>query len=354
MIRKMKGSSIKIKNRMIGQSQPVFIIAEAGVNHNGKLDLAKKMVDKAKWAGADAVKFQTYKTEALVTETAPKAEYQQKTVPDKSQYEMLKQLELSETEFRSLFDYCEANKIIFLSTPFDFQSAEFLNELDVPAFKIGSGDLNNIPLISAVASHGKPVILSAGMSTLKEVRESVEAVYSVGNKQLILLHCTSNYPTRYEDVNLRAIGTLRREFDTPIGYSDHTFGIEVSVAAVAIGACVIEKHFTLDRNLPGPDHKSSLEPDKFGQMVKAIRNVEKALGSAEKKTVHLEEEVKKVARKSLVAAVDIPKGTVLTEEALAIKRPGTGIEPKYLLSLIGKRTKRTLKKNQLIDWDLLK
>jgi N-acetylneuraminate synthase/N,N'-diacetyllegionaminate synthase len=344
---------IAINNRKVGEGEACFIIAEAGVNHNGSLAMAKKMINAAKQAGVDAIKFQTFKTEELAIENAPRANYQSKQVLDESQFEMLKKLELSESEFVELFSYCKKNQIMFLSTPFDFKSAEFLNDLGVPAFKVGSGDLNNIPLILKVAAYGKPLILSTGMSNLTEVKESVEAIYSVGNNELILLHCTSNYPTKFDDVNLKAMQTLQNEFGVLVGYSDHTEGIEVAVAAVAMGACVIEKHFTLDRTLPGPDHKASLEPNELKQMVCSIRNVEKAMGSGEKKPSKSEAEIKRVARKSIVAAVNIPKGTILTQEFLAIKRPGTGIEPKYLSAVIGKKTKRAFGKNQLIEWDFL-
>ncbi|MEW6680128.1 MAG: N-acetylneuraminate synthase family protein, partial [bacterium] len=227
----MKKKRINIAGRIIGDEQPVFIIAEAGVNHNGSLKLAKRLVDAAKVAGADAIKFQTFKADELVIPNAPKAEYQKKTTSGKSQYEMLKELELSENEFKELFDYCQEKKIIFMSTPFDFRSAEFLYKLGIPAFKIGSGDLTNPPLLIQVAKYRKPIILSTGMSTLAEVKEAVKAIYSTGNKKLILLHCTSNYPTKYEDVNLKAMVTLKDEFNVPIGYSDHTEGIEVAVAA---------------------------------------------------------------------------------------------------------------------------
>ena len=346
----MPNDNIKINNRKIGKNQPVLIIAEAGVNHNGSLRLAKKMVATAKKTGADAIKFQTFKAEDLVLRHAPKAEYQKKTVPGKSQFEMLKELELSETEFEELFNYCKKQKIIFLSTPFDFKSAEFLYKLGVSAFKIGSGDLTNLPLLTQVARYRKPVILSTGMATLEEVKEAVRTIYLSGNKKLILLHCTSNYPAKYRDVNLRAMDTLKQRFNIIVGYSDHTQGIEVTIAAVAKEACVIERHFTLDKTLPGPDHKASLEPDEFREMVSSIRNIEKALGRSTKKPTKTELRIKKVIRKSIVATKDIPKRMKITKKMLAIKRPGTGIKPKYLDQLIGRQARRNIKKDTIITW----
>ncbi len=349
MIKKVQ---VRLGNREIGEGQPVFIIAEAGVNHNGNVKLARKMIDVAQKAGADAIKFQTFKTEELVVPNAPKARYQKLSTPGRFQFEMLKKLELSESEFEGLFHYCKRKKIIFLSTPFDFSSADFLYKLGVPAFKIGSGDLTNLPLLRHIANYGKPMILSTGMATLQEVKEAVVTVYSVGNKKIILLHCTSNYPTRYEDVNLRILDTLRK-FNTPIGYSDHTAGLEVAVAAVAKGVCIIEKHFTLDKNLPGPDHKASLEPGELKKMVNAIRNTERAMGHSIKRPVQNEREISKIARKSIIANKAIPKGTRITRDMLAIKRPGTGIEPKCLSQLLGKRTKKFIGKDHVLTWDLL-
>lgn len=346
-------TNIRIGNKYIDPGQPVFIIAEAGVNHNGSLKMAKKMVDAAKSSGADAVKFQTFKTENLVTVNAPKASYQKITVSAKSQFEMLKSLELSESNFVELFNYCKKKKIIFLSTPFDPESAEFLYKLGVPLFKISSGELTNTPLLIQIARYKKPIILSTGMSTLREVEEAVKAIYSTGNKKLILLHCTSNYPAKFQDVNLKAIETLRKVFKVSVGYSDHTEGIHVSIAAIAIGACVIEKHFTLDKNLQGPDHKSSLEPEELHEMVKNIRVLEKAMGSGVKVPAKSENEVKKISRKSVVASKDIEKGVRLTENMLVLKRPGIGIEPKYLNKIIGKRLRFNVEKDCVFTRDLI-
>ncbi len=325
-----------------------FIITEAGVNHNGKLSLAKKMVNEAKKAGADAVKFQTFKAEELATQKALTADYQKNNLGgQKSQLEMLKGLELSENDFKELKKYCDQKKIIFLSTPHTEKAADFLETL-VPAFKIASGDLTNIPFLKKIAKKGKPVILSTGMADLKEVEEVVEAIKRAGNKKIILLHCTTNYPTTFNEVNLRAMGTMGKKFKLPVGYSDHTKGIEVSLAAVAMGARVIEKHFTINKNLPGPDHKASLEPTELKKMVEGIRNIEKAMGDGIKKPTASELKIAKVARKSVVAKVDIFKGEKISSNMLAIKRPGTGIEPKYFFKIIGKKAFKNIQKDSLI------
>jgi len=333
-------------------SNHCFIIAEAGVNHNGDIRLAHKLVDAAKEAGADAVKFQTFKAENVVSKLADKAEYQKETTNSKeSQYEMIKKLELSFEDFVKIKDYCDKKDIIFLSTPFDYESVGFLESL-VPLYKIGSGEITNLPFLEYVAKKGKPMILSTGMSTLGEVEEAVKTIINVTSSlPLTLLHCVSNYPAKYEDVNLKAMLTLKEVFELPVGYSDHTLGIEIAIAAVALGAKVIEKHFTLDRGLPGPDHKASLEPDELKKMVKAIRNVEKALGSGIKKPAQSELKVMKVARRSLVAARDIRAGEVIKESDILIKRPGTGILPKFKEIIIGMRLTRDVKKDNPFDWE---
>lgn len=343
---------IKISDRKIGGNYPVFIIAEAGVNHNGDIKLAVQLIDAAKDAGADAVKFQTYKTEEIVVRTAPKADYQKRNSPNESQFAMLKKLELSEQAFVELKKYCHKKKVVFLSTPADPQSAEFLFKLGIPAYKIGSGDLTNIPLLVQIAKHKKPIILSTGMATLNEAREAIRAIYKAGNKKLTLLHCTSNYPTDYKDVNLRAMNTLKKVFKLPVGYSDHTEGIEVAIAAVAMGACVVEKHFTMSKKLPGPDHRASLEPDELRTMVRSIREVEAALGDGKKVPTRGEEEIKAVARKSVVACVDIPKGAIVSARMLACKRPGHGLPPRYLDRIIGQRTRVPIRKESLVRWEM--
>ena len=330
----------------------VFIIAEAGVNHNGDIRLAYKLVDAAKEAGADAVKFQTFKAENVVSKIAEKAEYQRETTNFKeSQYQMIKKLELSFEDFVKIKDYCDKKGIIFLSTPFDYESVDFLENL-VPLYKIGSGEITNLPFLEYIAKKGKPIILSTGMSTFGEVEEAIKTIINLNSSLLlVLLHCVSNYPAKYEDVNLKAMLTLKEAFKLPVGYSDHTLGIEIAIAAVALGAKVIEKHFTLDRGLPGPDHKASLEPDELKKMVKAIRNVEKALGSGIKKPAQSELKVMKVARRSLVAARDIRAGEVVKESDILIKRPGTGILPKFKEIIIGMRLTRDVKKDNPFDWE---
>ncbi len=342
---------VKIGNRLLGEGEPSFIIAEAGVNHNGDVELAKKLIDAAKEAGADAVKFQTFKAEEVVTKTAEKAAYQKETTSsEESQFEMIKKLELSGRDFEELFAYAQEKGMIFLSTPFDKGSVDLLDELGVSAFKVGSGEITNSPLLKHIARKKKPIILSTGMSTLGEIEEALELIRKEGVEEIILLHCVSCYPAKVEDMNLRAMETLRYAFKLPVGLSDHSLGITIPIAAVASGACVIEKHFTLDKNLPGPDHRASLEPEELSQMVKAIRDVERALGDGVKQPTAEEEENRKAVRRSIVARVDIPEGAVITEEMLVIKRPGTGIEPRHLDLVIGRRTKRNIKPGELITF----
>lgn len=325
-----------------------FIIAEAGVNHNGDLDLAKKLVDAAVAAGVDAIKFQTFKAEELVTRAAPKANYQKATTGEGNQYAMLKQLELSLEDHIILKNYCQEQGIIFLSTPFDFASADLLERLDLPFYKISSGDITNLPFLEYIAKKNRPVLLSTGMSNLGEVEAAVETMLGTGNQDLILLHCTSNYPTVFTDVNLRAMLTLQEAFKLPVGYSDHTLGIEVPIAAVALGARVIEKHFTLDRTMPGPDHRASLEPHELKAMVEKIRNVEKALGNGIKRCARGEEKNKLVSRKSIVAARDIQQGEVITREMVQFKRPASGLAPGEINLVLGKKAKRGLEKDEII------
>ena len=313
-----------------------LIIAEAGVNHNGSTDIAKKLIDNAVEAGVDAIKFQTFKAENLVTKNAPKATYQKNSTGDGSQLDMLKKLELSLEQHTELIEYCKNKGILFLSTPFDFESVDLLEKFDIAMYKIGSGDLTNIPLLRYIARLGKPMIVSTGMANLGEIECAVNAIKNEGNKDIMLLHCTSNYPTAYEDVHLNSMITMKNSFDLDIGYSDHTVGIEVSIAAVAMGAKVIEKHFTLDKNMEGPDHKASLNPKELKEMVASIRNIEFALGSKEKKCRDNEKNTKLVARKSIVAALNIKKGDVITKDNITFKRPETGLSPMYTDELIGK------------------
>jgi N,N'-diacetyllegionaminate synthase len=345
---------IRIAGRVVAEHAPCFIIAEAGVNHNGDINLARRLVDVAIQAGADAVKFQTFKAEDVVTQTADKAEYQKKTTgAEESQFMMIKKLELEERDFRELFDYIHSKGMIFLSSPFDKWSVDLLDRLGVPAFKIASGEITNLPLIKYIAQKGKPIILSTGMSTIAEIKEALQVINDEGIKDIVLLHCITSYPAEVESSNLRAMGTLRRAFKLPVGLSDHTIGITVPIAAVALGAAALEKHFTLDKNLPGPDHKASLTPEELNQMIMVVRQVEKAMGNGIKSPTEEEEEIKRVARRSIVAKIDIPKGTFITEEMLDVKRPGTGIEPKYLDLIAGRKARKNIKKDCILNWDLV-
>ena len=344
---------IQVENKLIGPGQPVFVIAEAGVNHNGDLKLARALIDVAVDAGADAVKFQTFRADRLATPDAPKAEYQLQTTGDaESQFEMLRRLELSADAHRELHSYCHERGIIFLSTPFDEEAVDLLEELGVPAFKISSGDLTNSPLLEYVAGKGKPVILSTGMSELSELIEAVSVLNTAGCENTVLLHCVSNYPADPAEVNLRAMQTMRSAFDLPVGFSDHTEGIDVALAAVALGACVIEKHFTMDRTLPGPDHRASLEPAELRDLVRSIRRVETALGNGRKVPTVSELETAKVARRSLVAARDIPAGATLERDMVVMRRPGTGMSPAMLNTLLHRQVKRDIAAGTLLDVDM--
>jgi len=328
-----------------------FIIAEAGVNHNGDLQLAKRLVDVAREAGADAVKFQTFKAERLASRSAPKAHYQLKTTPTSvSQFEMLQELELTQEMHAELMAYCKNRGILFLSTPFDEESVDLLQDLGVSLFKIGSGEITNGPFLQYVARKGKPILLSTGMSHLDEVEEAVKLICGAGCQELVLLHCVSDYPSSPRDSNLLAIQTMASTFGVPVGYSDHTPGIEVALAAVALGACVVEKHLTLDKNLPGPDHGSSLEPQEFQALVRGIRVVEQALGDGIKKPVSSETENRLMARRSLAASSNLPAGTVLRSNMLQALRPATGISPTLVERVVGRRLKRSLVCGEFIIW----
>lgn len=328
----------------------VYIIAEAGVNHNGDLNLAKEMVDCAKEAGADCIKFQTFKSENLVSKFAEKANYQKRqTQSNESQLEMLKKLELSYNDFLELNDFCKSKNIDFLSTAFDLDSIEFLSKLDMKKWKIPSGEVTNLPYLIRVAKQKKPIILSTGMCTMKEIKDALDVLYRNGAKDITILHCTTEYPAPFKEVNLSAMKTLEKQFKLPVGYSDHTVGIEIPIAAVALGAIVIEKHFTLNRNMEGPDHKASLEPDELRDMVKAIRNVEVAMGNGQKIPTPSEEENKIIARKSIVAKCYIRKGETFTEQNITIKRPGNGISPMKWFEVLGKQAKRDFQEDELIE-----
>ncbi|GEP42496.1 N-acetylneuraminate synthase [Brevifollis gellanilyticus] len=332
--------------------RPCFIIAEAGVNHNGDLELARQLVRTAAESGADAVKFQTFQAKHLVTSDAPQAAYQaENSGITESQFDMLKRLELPLEAFAELSRYCQELGIMFMSTAFDEESADFLAALGMSIFKIPSGELTNLPLLRHIARHGKPMIVSTGMGTLDEVFEAVDAIRSAGNDQITVLHCVTNYPAPPETVNLRAMDVMRTALGVPIGYSDHTMGIEASVIAVAAGAQVIEKHFTLDCNMPGPDHKASLEPADLTEMVRSIRRVEVLLGTGQKQPSQTELDVAKIVRRSVVAQASIPAGTLITEDMLVLRRPGTGIPPARFHEVPGKRALVDISEGSMIRWE---
>ena len=329
----------------------VYVIAEAGVNHNGDLETAKKMVLAAKEAKADAIKFQTFKAEESTGEYADKADYQKQNDPSEdSQLEMIKKLELPFEYFRILQDYCTENKIDFISTPDGTESLKCLVDLNVPLIKIGSTEVTNHDFLRAIAETGKPLILSTGMSTLGEVEKALDVIYERGNKNVTLMHCTTDYPTRVEDVNLRAMKTMADAFHVPVGYSDHTLSSEAAVAAVTMGAVVIEKHFTLSRRMKGPDHAASMEPDELKDYIQSIRRTETLLGDGIKKPTESELKIMQQARRSILAACHLPEGTVLTQDMLVFKRPGDGIYPEYADLLVGRTLKRGLKKDEKILW----
>lgn len=329
----------------------IFIIAEAGVNHNGSLETAKRLVDAAAQAGADCVKFQTYITEEDTSVFAAQADYQKQNTGDggQSQYEMLKKLELGYEQFRELKRYCGEKGILFLSSPFELRSVEFLEELDIPFWKIASSEITNYPFLKKIAQTGKPIVMSTGMCTLQEIRQAMDVLLSSGDRKIVLLQCNTEYPTPMQDVNLRAMLGLQREFGCPVGYSDHTRGIEIAVAAAALGAVIIEKHFTLDKHMVGPDHIASLDPNELEAMVRAIRNVETALGSPAKEISESERKNRTAARKSVVAARDIRRGEILTEENIAAKRPGGGISPMRWEELLGQRAVRDFIRDEMIE-----
>lgn len=333
--------------------QKVMIIAEAGVNHNGDLDLAKKLVDVAAEAGVDYVKFQTFKAEKLVSHSAAKADYQIRNTGNQaeSQLDMLKNLELTKEDHHKLISYCKSKNIEFFSTAFDDDSLDFLNELGLPLFKVPSGEITNLPYLQKMAGFGKPVILSTGMSTQQEVEDAFEVLIEAGLKKsdITILHCNTEYPTPMEDVNLNAMNSMQQYFGVNVGYSDHTPGIEVAIAAVAKGAVCIEKHFTLDKNMEGPDHKASLEPNELKQMVNAIRNIEKALGDGIKKPSESEKKNIQIARKSIFVSRDLPKGHVIIKSDLITMRPGDGISPMKMPEVLGKMILCEVKKHEMLN-----
>ncbi len=336
---------------MTDNNNKVFIIAEAGVNHNGSIKLAKKLIDVACESGVDAVKFQTFKTENLVSTNASKADYQKETTnSEESQFDMIKKLELDIDTHNELIAYCKKKNIMFLSTPFDHDSIELLNDLGLEIFKIPSGEITNLPYLRHIGQLNKKVILSTGMADIGEIEDALDILTEAGTKRenIIILHANTEYPTPYKDVNLNAMVTIGKTFDIPFGYSDHTLGIEVDIAAAAMGACCIEKHFTLDKTMEGPDHKASLEPEELKAMVKSIRNIELALGSSIKKPSKSEAKNINIARKSIIAKEDIKKGDIFDENNLAIKRPGNGISPMRWDEIVGTTAQKNYKKDELI------
>jgi len=349
-----ENQSISIGELRVGKGKPCFIIAEAGVNHNGSIGLARELVDVAVEAGCDAVKFQTFRTEKVCSPLAPKAVYQlQTTAAEESQFEMVRKLELPFDAFRELHRYCRDKGIIFLSTPFDYDSADFLAELPVPAFKIPSGEVTNFFFLEHIARKRFPLIVSTGMATMDEVAVAVEAIRTTGNSQMVLLQCVSNYPADPSSMNLRTMRTMEEAFGVPAGLSDHTVGTEVAFAAVALGACVIEKHFTLSHELPGPDHRASLEPQDLRGLVKGIRNIESALGDGVKRPAPEELNTADIARRSLVAARFIPAGAVLTADMLDILRPGTGLPPAMRSQVLGRHARHDIEAGTVLRLDML-
>lgn len=331
----------------------VLIIAEAGVNHNGSLEIAKRLVDEASFAGVDIIKFQTFKAEKLVSKAAKQAEYQKRNIGkgEETQYAMLKKLELSNEQHEELIAYCKSKNIRFFSTAFDMDSIDYLHSLDLGLWKIPSGEITNYPYLKKIACYKEPVILSTGMCELSDIENAINVLVANGvSKDIItVLHCNTEYPTPMKDVNLKAMLEIKEKFGVEIGYSDHTEGIEVPIAAVALGATVIEKHFTLDKNMEGPDHKASLEPSELKAMVKSIRNIEQALGTGHKTVSESERKNIEIARKSIVAAKDIKEGEMFSEDNLTVKRPGNGISPMEWENVIGKIAKRDFKEEELIE-----
>lgn len=346
----MNMKPIQIGKFIIGQNHPCFLIAEAGVNHNGDVDIAKKLIDAAVESGANAVKFQTFVVDEGTPKDLKKVNYQkQGDAYEETMYKMLKDLEFGFSEFSILKDYCDNKGIIFLSTASDFKSLEIINELDVIAYKVGSADITNIPLIRKIASKNRPIILSTGMSEMDEITEAIDSITNEGNEKIILLQCTSNYPTNYTNVNLKVLVSFQHQFNFPIGFSDHTIGDEISIAAVTLGANIIEKHLTLDNEMEGPDHAASMEPEDFARMVKSIRNVEAAFGTEEKQVLSSEKQVRTLMRRSILAYQNLAPGTILTENNIKIMKSSGGLHPRYLDTLIGKKIIRKKKRFDFIS-----
>jgi sialic acid synthase SpsE len=348
--------TINVAGRIVGPGQPVYVIAEAGPNHNRDFDRAIQLVDVAVAAGADAVKFQTYSAETMYSKKTPTMDYlYEKGVLRRGQtvWDMIKSLEIPREWQKDLADYCREKNITFLSTPFDLRAVDELEAVGCPAYKIASFEIADLPLLRACARTKKPILLSTGMAGLGDIELALETICEAGGREVLLFHCAIAYPPRFEDVNLRAIQTLIRAFGTPVGWSDHTTGVSCDIAAVALGACAIEKHYTVDKSLPGPDHHYALLPDELAAMVRAIRETEKALGSPMKGTTEAELELYRLARRSLVAAKAIKKGETITEDALTVKRPGYGIHPQFIPTLIGRTAARDIEPDDVITWDMM-
>jgi N,N'-diacetyllegionaminate synthase len=344
---------VKVGDKIIGENHPVFIIAEAGVNHNGSIEIAKLMVDAAAGAKVDAIKFQTFKAEKIITSTAPKAEYQKVTTDtNESQFEMIKKLELNMEAHKELINHCNRRGILFLSSPFDLESIELLCKLELEIFKIPSGEITNLPYLRKIGCSKKKIILSTGMATLDEVKEALNILIQSGSSKedITVLHCNTEYPTPFKDVNLKAMLTLKKELNVNIGYSDHTVGIEVPIAVAALGATIIEKHFTLDRNMEGPDHKASLEPSELKAMIDAIRNIEISMGDGVKRPSESEFKNISFSRKSIVAARNIKKGELLNEHNITVKRSGNGISPMRWDEVVGRKAARNFKIDELVEY----
>lgn len=344
-------AELKIAGRRVGNGQPCFIVAEAGVNHNGCVELAFKMVDEASNSGVDAIKFQTFKSEHVVSRQAPKARYQTETTGgDESQLDMVRRYELTDSQFEDVKRYCDRRGLLFLSTPFDIPSVDFLAGLGVPAIKIASGDVDNVPLLRVAARTGLPLIVSTGMATLADVDGALRTVREAGGNVISILQCVSNYPADAADANLRAIPAMAAAFGIPVGYSDHTLGCEVALAAVAFGACVLEKHFTLDKTFAGPDHRASLDPRELAALVKGVRLVEAAMGDGVKAPRPSEGDVRIVARRSLFSARDVGIGEVLGDDAVIALRPSGGIPPSLVDLVVGRPAARTIKAGAMLSW----
>lgn len=346
--------AIEISGISIGPRHAVFVIAEAGVNHNGDVKLARRLVREAKRVGADCVKLQTFKAERVITRDAPKAHYQLKTTdPGESQLDMLRKLELSLDAYQELIDLCDEQGIVFLSTPYNHEDVDFLDELGVPAFKLASIHVVEPSFLQYVARKGKPMVVSTGMATLAEVDEAVRAIRETGNEQFVLLQCTTNYPSRSKDANLRAMQTMRRAFDVLVGYSDHTQTDTACLVSVALGACVIEKHFTLDKTMPGPDHSSSADPEELQRLIENIREAQMVLGSGRKEPCEIEQANTVGMRRSIVARHRIRKGQLIAEEMLILKRPATGLRPSWLPEIVGRIAVEDIEPDQMLSWEVL-